>query len=159
MIVRLPLHRLSHPVRFIPRHRTPVPRQRVLIKRPTILNSSSGGGEDSGSGQGESSWNWNPFTGDKSKQDAAEKALREAFGERQDVLAQFDRDDDDGGSGGGDGDDGWNWSWDDWRNGFSNVLGMFFRWIQGLGKSIGAIIIFALGVMILLYRTKFHFLV
>lgn len=73
--------------------------------------------------------------------------MREAFGDQKDVLAQFERGGDDDGGGGDEGGGGWNWSWDDFRNGFFNILGMFGRWIQGVGKSLAAILVFALGVL------------
>ena len=84
-----------------------------------------------------------------SMQEAARKALRDAMGDRRDVLAQFDKgdgDDDGGGSGGGGGFN-WNWSWEEWKGRAGQFGQVLMKWFSGVGQTFKAIFVFAFGVL------------
>ncbi|CAD7702585.1 unnamed protein product, partial [Ostreobium quekettii] len=99
----------------------------------------------------------NPFKRkDKGKEDAAKKALEEAFQGKRDILADLDTEMGSGGAdgpgsrGGGGGGGGGNWFEDffqggGWRDTLGNWGRLFMKWVSSAMKTLGAIFLF-LGV-------------
>lgn len=69
------------------------------------------------------------------------------FSGKTDVLAAFDGDGGDGGGdnsdGGGGGGGGGGWNWGDWKGRLGTFGRNFMKMINSLGKTVGAILLFA----------------
>lgn len=90
---------------------------------------------------------FNPFK-DRKKEDAAKKALDEAFKGQKDILADMDKDDGDDGEG-GDGSDGGGGNWfgdfsdgESWRRSLSDMWQGISKWFASTMSTLGAIFLF-----------------